>query len=69
LWNEWVDKDKDVFNVEKQPSKMRFGPTPSNILNFFISVTPYSKDNPNQNQFEEDLALFIAKELLLRFVF
>jgi hypothetical protein len=48
LWNEWVDQKKDGFKAEKQPSRKRFGPTPSNILNFFASVIPYSKDNFNQ---------------------
>jgi hypothetical protein len=29
-----------------------------------VLFLPYSKDNLNQKQFEEDLALFIAKELV-----
>jgi hypothetical protein len=65
LWNEWVDQEKDGYNAKKQPSKKRFSSTPSNISNFFVSVTPYSKDNPNQKQFGEDfVALFITKELV-----
>jgi len=64
LWNEWVDQEKDGLNAEKQLSKKRFNSTSSNISNFFANVIPYSKDNPNQKQFEEDLALFIAKELV-----
>ncbi len=37
---------------------------PQTFQTFFANVIPYSKDNPNQKQFEEDLALFIAKELV-----
>jgi hypothetical protein len=64
LWSEWVHLEKDGLNAKKQPSKERFGSTPSNISNFFISTTPYSKEDSNEKQFEKDLALFIAKELV-----
>jgi hypothetical protein len=46
-------------------SKKRSGPTPSTISNFFGHVTPYFKDDLIQQEFEEDLTLFIAKELML----
>jgi len=64
LWSEWVDWENVGFNVEKRISKKRFDPTPLNISNVFASTTPYSKDNCYQKQFEKDLALFVAKELV-----
>ncbi len=39
-------------------------PHPSTISIFFGHVTPYSKDDLIQKEFEEDLTLFIAKELM-----
>jgi hypothetical protein len=47
-----------------QPSKKRPNPTLTTISSFFGSVMPYSNNDPQQKQFEEDLALFIAKELV-----
>jgi hypothetical protein len=38
--------------------------TPTTIFSFFDSVMLYSKNDPQQKQFEENLALFIAKELV-----
>jgi hypothetical protein len=43
------------------------GPHPSTISNFFGHVTPYSKDDPIQKEFEKDLTLFIAKVLISLF--
>ncbi len=64
LWIEWDDQEKADLNPEKWPSKKRSSSTPSNISNFFVSAIPYNKDDLNQKQFEENLALFIAKELV-----
>jgi hypothetical protein len=54
LWNEWVDQEKDVLNAEKKPSKKEVWP----------NTLKHNKDDPNQNSFEEGLALFIVKELV-----
>jgi len=42
------------------------GPTPNLaiISSSFDNCMPYSKNDPQQKQFEEDLALFIVKELV-----
>jgi hypothetical protein len=48
---------------DRRSTKKRFGSTPSNIASFSGSIIPYSKNDPHQIQFEEDLVLFIAKEL------
>jgi len=47
----------------KVASKKRSNPTPTTIFSFFGSVMFYSKNDLQQKQFEEELALFIAKEL------
>jgi hypothetical protein len=51
----------------RRSTKERFNSTPSNIASFFGGTMPYSKNDPHQIQFEEDLVLFIAKELVLLF--
>jgi hypothetical protein len=48
----------------RRSTKKKFGSTASNIASFFGSTMPYSKNDPHQIQFEEDLTLFIAKELM-----
>jgi hypothetical protein len=51
-------KDQGNF-LKKSPT-----PTPTTISSFFGSVMLYSHNDFQQKQFEEDLALFIAKELV-----
>jgi len=48
----------------RQPLKKKSNPTPLTIFSFFSNVMLYSNNDPQQNQFEKDLALFIAKELV-----
>lgn len=57
-------RKKDGPKCEWQLSKKRSGPTPSTISNLFGHFTPYSKDDPIQKEFEDELTLFIAKELM-----
>jgi hypothetical protein len=42
----------------------RSSPTPSSIASFFGNTMFYSKNDPHQIQLEEDLILFIVKELV-----
>jgi hypothetical protein len=49
---------------DRRSTKKRFGPIPSNIASFFGSTMPYSKNDPHQIEFDGDLILFIAKELV-----
>jgi hypothetical protein len=55
-WMDWMRKDGP--NGKKWPTTKRFGFTPSS----FGNVTSYTKDDIQQKQIEEDLALFIAKK-------
>jgi hypothetical protein len=64
VWSEWQEQEKDGPKGPNQLSKKRSNPTPTTISSFFGSVMPYSKNDLQQKQFEEDLALFIAKELV-----
>jgi hypothetical protein len=64
LWGEWIVWEKEGPKCEQQPSKKWSNPTPSTISIFLGHVTPYSKDDPIQKEFEEDLTLFIAKKLV-----
>jgi hypothetical protein len=64
LWGEWIVWEKEGPKCEQQPSKKWSNCTPSTISIFLGHVTPYSKDDPIQKEFEEDLTLFIAKKLV-----
>jgi hypothetical protein len=48
----------------RKSTKKGFGSIASNIASFFGSTMPYNKNDPHQIQFEEDLVLFISKELV-----
>jgi len=61
-WMDWMKKDGP--KGEKWPTKKRFGLTPFTISSSFGDVISYTKDDLQQKQFEEDLALFIAKKLM-----
>ncbi len=63
MWSEWQE-EKDGLEGPRWPSKKRSNPNPTTISSFFGSVMPYSRNDLQQKQFEEDLALFIAKELM-----
>jgi hypothetical protein len=63
VWIEWGEHEKIALK-DQRLAKKRFGPSPSNIVSFFGNVAPYFKDDPHQKQFEKDLLLFIAKELV-----
>ncbi len=64
MWSEWQKQEKDGPERPRRPSKKRSNPTPTTISSFFGSVMPYSKNDFQQKEFEEDLALFIVKELV-----
>jgi hypothetical protein len=64
IWTEWIKWEKVVGLGDRRSTKKRSGSTPSNIASFFESIIPYSKNDLHQIQFEEDLVLFIAKELV-----
>jgi hypothetical protein len=53
-----------VLEGEKNRARKRSNPTPNIISTFFASFIPYNKNGCHQKQFEEDLVLFIAKELV-----
>jgi len=59
-------KNKKRMDSKDQGGLQKRGPTPPQqlFLPFFGNVMPYSKNDLQQKQFEEDLALFIAKELV-----
>ncbi len=64
LWGEWIMWEKEGSKCGQWPFKKRSSPIPSNISNFFGHVTPFSKDDSIQKEFEKDLTLSIAKELV-----
>jgi hypothetical protein len=45
-------------------AKRRSSPTPSNIPFFFGCIIPHNKNGSHYIQFEKDLVLFIAQELV-----
>jgi hypothetical protein len=67
IWTKWIEQEKVVGLGNKRSTKKRSSSTPSNIASFFGGIIPCSKNDPHQIQFEEDLVLFIAKELVLLF--
>jgi hypothetical protein len=52
------------FEGKINPTKKRSSLTFSIIFAFFDSFVPYNKNDFHQKQFEEDVMLFIAKELV-----
>lgn len=63
MWTRWIEQKKDGHEIEKWSSKKRSNLTPSTNC-FFSTDTPYTKDNLHRKQFEKNLRLFIAKELI-----
>ncbi len=55
--------ERRLLGWEIKDQAKRFGPTPSNIASFFGNTMFDSKNDPHQIQFEEDLFLFITKEV------
>jgi hypothetical protein len=66
VWVNWNQQAKRCQpKLERRITKKRFGPTLGLFFFFFLGVyVLYNKDDFHQKQFEEDLALFITKELL-----
>ncbi len=63
MWNECEKWKKDGLEGPRQLLKKGLTP-PQQLFFFFDSVMPYSKNDLEQKQLEEDLALFIVKELV-----
>ncbi len=61
---EWIEWEKVGGLGDRRSTKKRSSSTPSNIASSFKNIMFYNKNDPHQIQFEEDLVLFIAKELM-----
>ncbi len=53
-----------MLEGKKNWARKRSKPTPITIYTFFGSYIPYNKIGCHKKQFEEDLVLFIAKEVV-----
>ncbi len=53
-----------MLEGEKNRARRRSNPTPNIISTFFGHFIPYNKNGHHRKQFEEDLVLFIAKEVV-----
>ncbi len=53
-----------MLEGEKNRARRRSNPTPNIISTFFGHFIPYNKNGHHKKQFEEDLVLFIAKEVV-----
>jgi hypothetical protein len=64
FWIEWIEQEMFTKFKDRKSTKKKSSPTPSNIASFFGCIVPYGT-NTHQIQFESNLMLFIAKELVL----
>jgi hypothetical protein len=68
LWNENIEWKKEDLKGKRWPTKKSSNPTQSTIYFFFGYDVPYPNNDPHQKEFEEDLTLFIVKELVILFL-